>query len=207
MRRTSASPRRRRFLASASFAAMNASGTSIASGSPAREQRHGVRDPQSLELALERREVAGGRPARERCAPRSAARRGPSAAATALGAGACTAASNAAGGAEPPGSSASGGGGSAAPWASASRRRSATRRFRSSISRGMNRSSVRPVPACSGERGGAARRVVGDDRSLERREILGALVLGECGAERVRLAGSGRRAGEQVDRARELALA
>ena len=49
--------------------------------------------------------------------------------------------------------------------------------------------------------------MVGDDRSLERREVLGALVLDERGSQDVRLLAVRRGPGEQVDRARELAPA
>ena len=49
--------------------------------------------------------------------------------------------------------------------------------------------------------------MVGDDGPLQRREILGALVFGERRAQDMRLVAVRGRAGEQVDRARELALA
>ena len=57
------------------------------------------------------------------------------------------------------------------------------------------------------EAGDGPRQVVGDDGSLERREILGDLVLAERRPQRAGLLAIRSRAGEQVDGARELVLA
>ena len=189
-------------------AAVKASGTSIASGSPADEQRGGVRDPAVARArARSAVEVAGGRPSLR--AGAASARR-PVARAPRRRRRARARAPRPrtrAGGIEPPGSSASVGGGSSAPGADRVAQAQRDEEV-ALVDLAPHEPEQRPHrPGRGGERGGGARRVVGDDRSLERREILGALVLGEGGAQRTGLLAVRRRAGEQVDGARELALA